>query len=156
MDFRPFRLIRPKFACKARSTPDRKMIQSKMMYYPWLTGTLIGCLRLCRGVARLEMQNRGIPGSIDFRPFRLIRPKFACKTRLTPDPQMIQSKAIYNPPLSDTLIGCLRLCRGVIRPKVQNRGIPGSMGSRPFLLIRPWFACKASSTPIQRCDSTKL
>ena len=95
-------------------------------------------------------KDRGFPGSMGSRPFQLIRPWFACKARSTPDPKMPQSKAMYNPRLSGTLIGCLRFCRGVVRPKVQNRSFPGSMGSRPFQLIRPWFVCKARSTPIPK------
>ena len=56
MDSRPFRLIRPKFACKARSTPDPKMIQSSEMYKFYVLGNLIECLRFCRGVARPKVQ----------------------------------------------------------------------------------------------------
>jgi hypothetical protein len=38
------------------------MIQSKGMYNPQLSGILIECLRLCRGVARLEVLKSGHSG----------------------------------------------------------------------------------------------
>ena len=148
IDFLPFRLIRPKFAGKAISSPNLKMIQSTAIYNPGLSDTPIGCLRLCRGVERLEVQKSGHSGINVFRPFRLIRPKFACKARSTPEPKMIQSKAMYSLHLSGTLIGCLRLCRGVLQGSMSdNPDIQGSMDSRPFRLILPWFACKSSLTP---------
>ena len=120
IDFRPFQLIRPWFACKARSTPDPKMIQSKGMFNPQFLGTFNGYLRLWRGVVGPRCKNQGIPGSIDFRPFQLICPWFACEARSTPDPKMIKSKAKYNPWLSGTLTGCLQLCRGVARLEVHK------------------------------------
>ena len=48
-----------------------------------------------------------------------------------PDPKMIQSKAMYNARLLlvGTLVGCLRLCRGVLRPKVQKSRHSGINGS---------------------------
>jgi hypothetical protein len=73
-------------------------------------------------------KNRGIQGSMDSWPFRLIRPWFACKAKSTPVPKMIQSSAMLKPRLLWTLIGCLRLCRGVVRPKVQKSGHSGING----------------------------
>ena len=47
MDSRPFRPFRPRFALKAGSNPDPKLIQSKIMYVSRLSSTYIGCLHLC-------------------------------------------------------------------------------------------------------------
>ena len=54
---------------------------------------------------------------------------------------------MHNPRLLVILIGCLLLCHVVARPKVQKSGHNGINDSRPFRLIRPWFACNARSTP---------
>ena len=156
MNSKPFRLIRPWFARKARSTSVPKMTQSKPMYNTRLSSTLIGCLRFCRRVKRSRRKNRGIQGSMDSRPFQLLRHFFARKARSTPDPKMIRSKAMYNPRLLSTLIERLRLCRGVARLEVQNQGIQGSMDSRPFRLIRPKFACKARSAPYPKMIQTEV
>jgi hypothetical protein len=52
MDSRPFRLIRPWFAGKARFRTDPKMIQSKAMYNLQLSSSLIRCLRLVGALGR--------------------------------------------------------------------------------------------------------
>jgi hypothetical protein len=49
-------------ACKARSTPVPKLVQSNDMLNPLLAGALIGCLHLCHVVARPKVQKSGHSG----------------------------------------------------------------------------------------------
>ena len=64
--------------------------------------------------------SQGFHGSMDSRPFRSYRPRFACKVDSSPDPTMTQPKAMYKPwPLS-SLIACLRVFGGVGRPEVAT------------------------------------
>ena len=128
MDYRPFRLTRPKFACKARSTPDPKTIQSKAMYIHRLSGTLIECLRFCRGVETPQVQKSSHSGINGFPAISadpsLVRVQRKLNTCSKHDPV----QAMYNSRLSGTLIRCLRLCRGVARFEVKKSGHSGING----------------------------
>ena len=123
------------------------MIQSKAIYSPLLLGSLIGCMRLCRGVAMPKVEKSGHYEINGFPAISADSSLVAFKVRSTPVLKMIQSKVMYNSRLSVTLIGYLHLSRGVAKKMCDNQDIQGSMDSRPFRLIRPWFACKARSTP---------
>ena len=49
----------------------------------------------CLGTAH-SVNNQGVRGSMDARPFRPYRPRFARKLRFRHDPKMTQRKAMYN------------------------------------------------------------
>jgi hypothetical protein len=139
MDSGAFRSVRPRCAIKTRLRPVPKLIQSKAKYSSRVLRTLIGCLRLCRGVARPKVQKSGHSRIIEFRPFRLIHPWFACEAGSSSNPKLIQSKAKYKSRVSRTLIGGLRPYDGVERLKsLKSRAftdpwIPGHIGQFPFV-----------------------
>ena len=92
----------------------------------------LACIRW-RGKAQVD-EKKGFHGPIDFRPFRAAPPRCANETRLRAVPNLIQSKAMYKPRVSRTLIGGLHAYDGVGRLKsVKSRAvtdplIPGHFG----------------------------
>ena len=104
------------------------MIQYKAMFSPRLSGTLIGCLRLCRGVVTPKVHKSRHSGINGFPAISAASSLDRVQSKSTPDSKTIQSKAMYNPQLLATLIGCLRLCRGVVSPKVHKSRHSGING----------------------------
>ena len=99
--------------------------------------------------------NQGCSGSMNSRPFRSYRPRFAFKASSRPDSKRTQLKTMYHPWLSSTLIECLRVIGGLGGPTVAiirafaDLWIPGHIGQ-----IVLGSDARQAQDLIQRCPST--
>ena len=149
MDSRPFRPYRHRFARKASSKHDPKMIQPKAMYQSWLLDTLIGCSRLVGGSGRRivaiirTFTDQWIPGP--FGHFVIGSYARQAQDLIEDDPAQSNVSALV-----------LGRCDGMLPPgrrlgtanSGKNQGFHGSMESLPFWSRPPRYTCKAILRPV--------